>query len=122
MVIAVTIDELETFVSIARRGGFARAAESRRRSQPATRFAGMLRQFGQRHPSVKLDMRTANSRKRSTASPAGLGKRLFFDGAAAFAFLNHRGQIVGRADFPGTHFDAGVIRDQLNRVIQVPGL
>lgn len=50
MVIAVTIDELETFVSIARRGGFARAAESRRRSQPATRFAGMLRQFGQRHP------------------------------------------------------------------------
>jgi len=34
-VIAVTIDEIETFVSIARLGGFARAAEALHRSQPA---------------------------------------------------------------------------------------
>src|SRR5258705_13355568 len=27
---------------------------------PRTRFAGMLRQFGQRHPSRKLELRTAN--------------------------------------------------------------
>ncbi|HYB70044.1 MAG TPA: LysR family transcriptional regulator, partial [Candidatus Bathyarchaeia archaeon] len=33
--IAVTIDEIETFVSIARLGGFARAAEALHRSQPA---------------------------------------------------------------------------------------
>ena len=31
----MTIDEIETFVSIARLGGFARAAEGLRRSQPA---------------------------------------------------------------------------------------
>jgi DNA-binding transcriptional LysR family regulator len=44
-VIAVTIDELETFVSIARRGGFARAAESLHRSQPAiSRRVEMLEQ------------------------------------------------------------------------------
>ena len=31
----MTIDEIETFVSIARLGGFARAAEDLHRSQPA---------------------------------------------------------------------------------------
>jgi hypothetical protein len=31
----VTIDEIETFVSIARLGGFARAADGLRRSQPS---------------------------------------------------------------------------------------
>ena len=152
--IAVTIDEIETFVSIARRGGFARAAESLHRSQPAisrrvemlerqlgtplfervrggvilteagrtllpyaeavlaglkdgaeavqglargergavsvalvgtlasTRFAGMLRQFGQRHPSVKLDLRTANSQEVSDLVRRGeatLGLRYFTD-------------------------------------------
>ena len=131
----VTIDEIETFVSIARLGGFARAAEGLHRSQPAisrrvemleqhlgtplfervrtgvvlteagrsflpyaeaalaslkdgaeavrglergergavsvalvgtlasTRFATMLRQFGQRHPHVKLELQTANSQE-----------------------------------------------------------
>jgi DNA-binding transcriptional LysR family regulator len=153
-VIAVTIDEIETFVSIARRGGFARAAESLHRSQPAisrrvemlerqlgtplfervrggvilteagrtllpyaeaalaglkdgaeavrglargergavsvalvgtlasTRFAGMLRQFGQRHPSVKLELRTANSEEVSDLVRRGeatLGLRYFAD-------------------------------------------
>jgi DNA-binding transcriptional LysR family regulator len=153
-VIAVTIDELETFVSIARRGGFARAAESLHRSQPAisrrvemleqqlgsplfervrggvilteagrtllpyaeaalaglkdgaeavrglargergavsialvgtlasTRFAGMLRQFGLRHPSVKLELRTANSQEVSDLVRRGeatLGLRYFTD-------------------------------------------
>jgi DNA-binding transcriptional LysR family regulator len=153
-VIAVTIDEIETFVSIARRGGFARAAESLHRSQPAisrrvemlerqlgtplfervrggvilteagrtllpyaeaalaglkdgaeavrglargergtvsvalvgtlasTRFAGMLRQFGQRHPSVKLELRTANSEEVSDLVRRGeatLGLRYFTD-------------------------------------------
>ena len=152
--IAVTIDELETFVSIARRGGFARAAESLHRSQPAisrrvemleqqlgsplfervrggvilteagrtllpyaeaalaglkdgaeavrglargelgavsvalvgtlasTRFAGMLRQFAQRHPSVKLELRTANSQEVSDLVRRGeatLGLRYFTD-------------------------------------------
>ena len=152
--IAVTIDEIETFVSIARRGGFARAAESLHRSQPAisrrvemleqqlgtplfervrggvilteagrallpyaeaalaglkdgaeavrglargergavsvalvgtlasTRFAGMLRQFGQRHPSVKLELRTANSEEVSDLVRRGeatLGLRYFID-------------------------------------------
>ena len=152
--IAVTIDEIETFVSIARRGGFARAAESLHRSQPAisrrvemleqqlgtplfervrggvilteagrtllpyaeaalaglkdgaeavrglargergavsvalvgtlasTRFAGMLRQFGQRHPSVKLELRTANSEEVSDLVRRGeatLGLRYFTD-------------------------------------------
>ena len=129
----MTIDEIEAFVSIARLGGFARAAEALHRSQPAisrriemleeqlrtsifervrggvlltaagrsflpyaeaalaslkdgteavrglergehglvsvalvgtlasTRFAGILRQFGRRHPKVKLELRTANS-------------------------------------------------------------
>ena len=150
--IAVTIDELETFVTIARRGGFARAAEGLHRSQPAisrrvemlerqlgsplfervrggvilteagrtllpyaevalaglkdgaeavrglargergavsialvgtlasTRFAGMLRQFGQRHPSVKLELRTANSQEVSDLVRRGeatLGLRYF---------------------------------------------
>jgi len=150
----VTIDEIETFVSIARRGGFARAAESLHRSQPAisrrvemlerqlgtplfdrvrggvilteagrtllpyaeaalaglkdgaeavrglargergavsvalvgtlasTRFAGMLRQFGQRHPSVKLELRTANSEEVSDLVRRGeatLGLRYFTD-------------------------------------------
>ena len=43
--IAVTIHEIETFVSIARRGGFARAAESLHRSQPAiSRRVEMLEQ------------------------------------------------------------------------------
>jgi DNA-binding transcriptional LysR family regulator len=153
-VIAVTIEEIETFVSIARRGGFARAAESLHRSQPAisrrvemlerqlgtplfervrggvilteagrtllpyaeaalaglkdgaeavrglargergavsvalvgtlasTRFAGMLRQFGQRHPSVKLELRTANSQEVSDLVRGGevtLGLRYFTD-------------------------------------------
>jgi DNA-binding transcriptional LysR family regulator len=153
-VIAVTIDEIETFVSIARRGGFARAAESLHRSQPAisrrvemleqqlgaplfervrggvilteagrtllpyaeaalaglkdgaeavwglargeqgavsialvgtlasTRFAGMLRQFSQRHPSVKLELRTANSQEVSDLVRRGeatLGLRYFTD-------------------------------------------
>jgi len=153
-VIAMTIDEIETFVSIARRGGFARAAESLHRSQPAisrrvemlerqlgtplfervrggvilteagrtllpyaeaalaglkdgaeavrglargergtvsvalvgtlasTRFAGMLRQFGQRHPSVKLELRTANSEEVSDLVRRGeatLGLRYFTD-------------------------------------------
>jgi len=153
-VIVVTIDEIETFVSIARRGGFARAAESLHRSQPAisrrvemlerqlgtplfervrggvilteagrtllpyaeaalaglkdgaeavrglargergavsvalvgtlasTRFAGMLRQFGQRHPSVKLELRTANSDEVSDLVRRGeatLGLRYFTD-------------------------------------------
>jgi DNA-binding transcriptional LysR family regulator len=153
-VIAVTIDEIETFVSIARRGGFARAAESLHRSQPAisrrvemleqqlgtplfervrggvilteagrtllpyaeaalaglkdgaeavrglargergavsialvgtlasTRFAGMLRQFGQRHTSVKLELRTANSQEVSDLVRRGevtLGLRYFTD-------------------------------------------
>jgi DNA-binding transcriptional LysR family regulator len=131
----VTIDEIEAFVSIARLGGFARAAEGLHRSQPAisrrvgmlerhlgtalfervrsgvvlteagrsflpyaegvlaslkdgaeavrglergergavsvalvgtlasTKFAAMLRQFGQRHPRVKLELRTANSQE-----------------------------------------------------------
>lgn len=151
---AVTIDEIETFVSIARRGGFARAAEGLHRSQPAisrrvgmlerqlgtplfervrggvilteagrtllpyaeavlaglkdgaeavqglargehgavsvalvgtlasTRFAGMLRQFGQRHPSVKLELRTANSEEVSDLVRRGeatLGLRYFTD-------------------------------------------
>lgn len=150
----MTIDELETFVSIARRGGFARAAENLHRSQPAisrrvemlerqlgsplfervrggvilteagrtllpyaeaalaglkdgaeavrglargergavsialvgtlasTRFAGMLRQFGQRHPSVKLELRTANSQEVSDLVRRGeatLGLRYFTD-------------------------------------------
>jgi DNA-binding transcriptional LysR family regulator len=153
-VIAVTIDEIETFVSIARRGGCARAAESLHRTQPAisrrvemlerqlgtplfervrggvilteagrtllpyaeaalaglkdgaeavrglargergavsvalvgtlasTRFAGMLRQFGQRHPSVKLELRTANSEEVSDLVRRGeatLGLRYFTD-------------------------------------------
>jgi DNA-binding transcriptional LysR family regulator len=153
-VIAVTIDEIETFVSIARRGGFARAAESLHRSQPAisrrvemleqqlgtplfarvrggvilteagrallpyaeaalaglkdgaeavrglargergavsvalvgtlasTRFAAMLRQFGQRHPSVRLELRTANSQEVSELVRRGeatLGLRYFTD-------------------------------------------
>ena len=152
--IAVTIDEIETFVSIARRGGFARAAESLHRSQPAisrrvemleqqlgtplfervrggvilteagrallpyaeaalaglkdgaeavrglargergavsvalvgtlasTRFAGMLRQFGQRHPAVRLELRTANSQEVSDLVRRGeatLGLRYFTD-------------------------------------------
>ena len=152
--IVVTIDEIEAFVSIARRGGFARAAESLHRSQPAisrrvemleqqlgsplfervrggvilteagrtllpyaeaalaglkdgaeavrglvrgergavsvalvgtlasTRFAGMLRQFGQRHPSVKLELRTANSQEVSDLVRRGeatLGLRYFTD-------------------------------------------
>jgi DNA-binding transcriptional LysR family regulator len=153
-VIAVTIDEIETFVSIARRGGFGRAAESLHRSQPAisrrvemleqqlgtplfervrggvilteagrallpyaeaalaglkdgaeavrglargergavsvalvgtlasTRFAAMLRQFGQRHPSVRLELRTANSQEVSDLVRRGeatLGLRYFTD-------------------------------------------
>jgi DNA-binding transcriptional LysR family regulator len=153
-VTAVTIDEIETFVSIARRGGFARAAEGLHRSQPAisrrvgmlerqlgtplfervrggvilteagrtllpyaeavlaglkdgaeavqglargergavsvalvgtlasTCFAGLLRQFGQRHPSVKLELRTANSEEVSDLVRRGeatLGLRYFTD-------------------------------------------
>jgi DNA-binding transcriptional LysR family regulator len=153
-VIAVTIDEIETFVSIARRGGFARAAESLHRSQPAisrrvemleqqlgaplfermrsgailteagrtllpyaeavlaglkdgaeavhglargergavsvalvgtlasTGFAAILRRFGQRHPHVKLELRTANSQEVSDLVRRGevtLGLRYFTD-------------------------------------------
>lgn len=150
----VTIDEIEAFVSIARRGGFARAADALRRSQPAisrriamleeqlrspifervhggvvlteagraflpyaeavlasvkdgtaavrglergergavsvalvgtlasTKFARMLRQFGQRHPHVKLALRTANSQEVSDLVRRGevtLGLRYFTD-------------------------------------------
>ena len=148
----MTIDEIETFVSIARLGGFARAAEGLHRSQPAisrrvemleeqlrtpvfervrggvvlteagraflpyaeavlaslkdgteavrglergergavsvvlvgtlasTKFASMLRQFGQRHPHVKLELRTANSQEVSDLVRRGeatLGLRYF---------------------------------------------
>jgi DNA-binding transcriptional LysR family regulator len=150
----VTIDEIEAFVSIARLGGFARAAEALRRSQPAisrriemleaqldapifervrsgvvlteagrsflpyaeavlaglrdgaeavrglargergavsvalvgtlasTAFAGMLRQFGRRHPHVKLELRTATSDEVSDLVRLGevtLGLRYFTD-------------------------------------------
>ena len=150
----MTIDEIETFVSIARLGGFARAAEGLHRSQPAisrrvemleeqlrtpvfervrggvvlteagraflpyaeavlaslkdgteavrglergergavsvvlvgtlasTKFASMLRQFGQRHPHVKLELRTANSQEVSDLVRRGeatLGLRYFTD-------------------------------------------
>src|SRR5262249_39703170 len=45
---------------------------------------------------------------------------LFGDGAAAsFAFLDHRGDVVGGADLPGSHLDTRMCRDQLNRVVQV---
>jgi len=148
----VTIDEIEAFVSIARLGGFARAADALHRSQPAisrriemleehlrtpifervrqgvilteagrlflpyaemvlaslkdgteavhdlkrggrgavsvvlvgtldsTRFVGMLRQFGRRHPGVKLHLRTANSEEVSDLVRSGeatLGLRYF---------------------------------------------
>jgi len=148
----MTIDEIEAFVSIARLGGFARAAEALHRSQPAisrriemleeqlrtsifervrggvlltaagrsflpyaeaalaslkdgteavrglergehglvsvalvgtlasTRFAGILRQFGRRHPKVKLELRTANSQDVSDLVRRGeatLGLRYF---------------------------------------------
>jgi DNA-binding transcriptional LysR family regulator len=150
----VTIDEIEAFVSIARLGGFARAAETLHRSQPAisrriemleaelrtpifervrggvvlteagrsflpyaeavlaslkdgteairglargergavsvalvgtlasTKFATMLRQFGRRHPHVKLELRTANSEEVSDLVRRGeatLGLRYFTD-------------------------------------------
>jgi len=48
----------------------------------STRFAGMLRQFGQRHPSVKLELRTANSEEVSDLVRRGeatLGLRYFID-------------------------------------------
>jgi DNA-binding transcriptional LysR family regulator len=151
---AVTIDEIEAFVSIARLGGFARAAEALSRSQPAisrriemleaqldapifervrggavlteagrsflpyaeavlaglrdgaeavrglargergavsvalvgtlasTAFADMLRQFGRRHPHVKLELRTATSDEVSDLVRLGevtLGLRYFTD-------------------------------------------
>ena len=150
----MTIDEIEAFVSIARLGGFARAAESLHRSQPAisrriemleeqlrtrlfervrggvvlteagraflpyaeavlaslkdgteavhslergdrgtvsvvlvgtlasTWFAELLRQFRQRHPSVKLELRTATSEEVSDLVRRGeatLGLRYFTD-------------------------------------------
>jgi DNA-binding transcriptional LysR family regulator len=150
----VTIDEIEAFVSIARLGGFARAADSLHRSQPAisrriemleaqlrapifervrggvvlteagrsflpyaesvlaslkdgteavrglergergtvsvvlvgtlasTRFADLLRQFGRRHPGVKLELRTATSQEVSDLVRRGeatLGLRYFGD-------------------------------------------
>jgi DNA-binding transcriptional LysR family regulator len=150
----VTIDEIEAFVSIARLGGFARAAEALHRSQPAisrriemledqlhtplfervrggvvlteagrsflphaesvlatikdgaeavrdlargeqgavsvalvgtlasTEFSAMLRQFGRRHPKVKLELRTANSQEVSDLVRRGeatLGLRYFAD-------------------------------------------
>jgi DNA-binding transcriptional LysR family regulator len=150
----VTVDEIEAFVSIARLGGFARAADAVHRSQPAisrriemlerelgtpifervrtgvvlteagrsflpyaeavlaslkdgaeavrglargergavsvalvgtlasTRFATMLRQFGRRHPHVKLELRTANSQEVSDLVRRGeatLGLRYFSD-------------------------------------------
>jgi DNA-binding transcriptional LysR family regulator len=151
----VTIDEVEAFVSIARLGGFARAAEALHRSQPAisrriemleeqlrtpifervrggavvlteagrsllpyaeaalaslkdgteavrglergergavsvvlvgtlasTKFASMLRTFRQRHPNVKLELRTANSQEVSDLVRRGeatLGLRYFTD-------------------------------------------
>ncbi|MGH7403819.1 MAG: LysR family transcriptional regulator, partial [Candidatus Rokuibacteriota bacterium] len=148
----MTIDEIEAFVSIARLGGFARAAEALHRSQPAisrriemleehlgtpvfervrggvvlteagrsflpyaeavlasmkdgteavhalargergavsvalvgtlasTGFAAMLRQFGRRHPNVRLELRTANSQEVSDLVRRGeatLGLRYF---------------------------------------------
>jgi DNA-binding transcriptional LysR family regulator len=48
----------------------------------STRFAAMLRQFGQRHPSVKLELRTANSQDVSDLVRRGeatLGLRYFTD-------------------------------------------
>lgn len=152
--IGVTIDEIEAFVSIARLGGFARAAEALHRSQPAisrriemledeldtplfervrggvvlteagrsflpyaeavlaslkdgteavrglargergtvsvalvgtlasTRFAQLLREFGRRHPSVRLELRTANSEEVSELVRRGeatIGLRYFTD-------------------------------------------
>ncbi|MGH7364886.1 MAG: LysR family transcriptional regulator [Candidatus Rokuibacteriota bacterium] len=148
----MTIDEIAAFVSIARLGGFARAAEALHRSQPAisrriemleehlgtpvfervrggvvlteagrsflpyaeavlasmkdgteavhalargergavsvalvgtlasTGFAAMLRQFGRRHPNVRLELRTANSQEVSDLVRRGeatLGLRYF---------------------------------------------
>jgi len=150
----VTIDEIEAFVSIARLGGFARAAEALHRSQPAisrriemledqldtpiferlrggvvlteagrsflpyaeavlaslkdgaeavrglargergvvsvalvgtlasTEFSAMLREFGRRHPNVKLELRTANSQEVNDLVRRGeatLGLRYFTD-------------------------------------------
>ena len=156
----MTIDEIEAFVSIARLGGFARAAEALHRSQPAisrriemleeqlrtsifdrvrggvlltaagrsflpyaeavlaslkdgteavrglergehgsvsialvgtlasTRFAGILRQFGRRHPKVKLELRTANSQEVSDLVRRGeatLGLRYFTEADPSLA-------------------------------------
>jgi DNA-binding transcriptional LysR family regulator len=156
----VTIDEIEAFVSIARLGGFARAAEALHRSQPAisrriemleeqlrtpifervrggvvlteagrsllpyaeavlaslkdgteavrslergergavsvalvgtlasTKFAAMLREFGRRHPHVKLELRTANSQEVSDLVRRGeatLGLRYFTDSDPSLA-------------------------------------
>lgn len=156
----MTIDEIEAFVSIARLGGFARAAEALHRSQPAisrriemleeqlrtpifervrggvvlteagrsllpyaeavlaslkdgteavrslergergavsvalvgtlasTKFAAMLREFGRRHPHVKLELRTANSQEVSDLVRRGeatLGLRYFTDSDPSLA-------------------------------------
>lgn len=156
----MTIDEIEAFVSIARLGGFARAADALHRSQPAisrriemleeqlrtpifervrggvvlteagrsflpyaeavlaslkdgteavrglergergavsvalvgtlasTKFATMLRQFGRRHPHVKLELRTANSQEVSDLVRRGeatLGLRYFTDSDPSLA-------------------------------------
>lgn len=156
----MSIDEIEAFVSIARLGGFARAAETVRRSQPAisrriemlerelgtrlfdrvrggvvlteagraflpyaetvlatikdgatavlglargeqglvsvalvgtlasTGFSTMLREFGRRHPGVKLELRTATSQEVSDLVRRGeatLGLRYFPDPDPALA-------------------------------------
>src|SRR5437879_12355839 len=48
----------------------------------STRFAAMLRQFGQRHPAVRLELRTANSQEVSDLVRRGdatLALRYFTD-------------------------------------------
>lgn len=174
----MSIDEIEAFVSIARLGGFARAAEAVRRSQPAisrriemlegelgtplfdrvrggvvlteagraflpyaeavlatvqdgaaavrglargeqgvvsvalvgtlasTGFATMLREFGRRHPGVKLELRTAASQEVSDLVRRGevtLGLRYFTDPDPALAsevVLQERQVVVCASDHP----------------------
>src|SRR5262245_3050899 len=47
---------------------------------------------------------------------------LSFSRAAPFAVFDHWSEIYCRPDFPRTHLHAGVVRDQLNGVIEIPGL
>jgi DNA-binding transcriptional LysR family regulator len=177
-VIAMSIDEIEAFVAIARLGGFVRAAGAVRRSQPAvsrriemlegelgtplfdrvrggvvlteagraflpyaeavlstvkdgaaavrglargeqgtvsvalvgtlasTGFATMLREFGRRHPGVKLELRTATSQEVSDLVRRGeatLGLRYFTDPDPALAVevvMEERQVVVCAADHP----------------------